>query len=77
MRPAGRAMEAHDAKRRDRFAAARFADQGDDLALPHLVGDALDGAHDSARGDEMHVKIGDVEQRRAIGRRRHTARRVA
>ena len=63
-RPAGFGSSRMMASDGDRLAAARFADDRHDLAAADLEGDALDRAHDAARGHEMDVQILDLEQRR-------------
>ena len=60
----GFGKQPHDGERGDRFAAAGFADEGDDLTGLDLVGNAVDRTHDTARGVEFHAEALDLEQGR-------------
>ena len=56
-------QQPHDRERGHRFAGPGFADDGDHFAAVDGEADALDRAHDAARGDELGVKIGDFQKR--------------
>ena len=59
-------QQPHDRERRDRFAGAGFADDGDDFAAVDREAHAFDRAHDAARGLEMDMQILDLQQRREV-----------
>ena len=64
----------HDGERGHRLAAAGFADDRHRFARPDGVRNAVDRAHDAARGLEPHVQVLHLEQRRARAVRRRTIR---
>ncbi len=61
----------HDGKRSQRFAGARFAHHGQDLALGDDEGDVLDCPEDAALGAERDAEVVDLEQRFRRGPIKH------
>ena len=55
-------QQPHDRERGHRFAGAGLADDGDHFAAVDGEADALDGAHDAARGGELGVQVVDFQQ---------------
>ena len=58
-------QQPHDGERRDRFAGAGLADDGDHLAGMDRIAQALDGPHRAVRGHELDVQVVDLEQQAA------------
>ena len=69
----GLRQQAHDRAREHRLARPGLADDPERLAPLERDRDAVDGAGHAARGGEVGVEVGDVEQR-AVERRRLEAR---
>jgi hypothetical protein len=55
------AREAHDRVRRHALAAARLADEPDELAAAHAEGDPVDGVHDAFSRCEVDDQVANVE----------------
>ena len=57
-----RRQQPHDAQRGHRFAAAGFADHGDEFARAHIVAHAVDGTDDALAGGKLDAQILDAQQ---------------
>ena len=60
---AGRADEAEQRERGDRFSAARFADEPDRLAGADVEADAVHRAGDAVLGVEVRAEIANAQER--------------